>query len=199
MKKLITTALLSVTLFASSFSAVAAFDGQVNLTNRVGDEGRCWAGAVLMQNQNYKILVSCRDITYPGGNEVFYYVMWANPANGGNAERLGDLGIGKNEFQTRNEFTSLFVTREKGTNVNTPSGSIVMQGTLQPIGILSENGKTTTTNTPTASEAPVADIVVTPIPTPQARTGIAKFLTSGILAILGIGGLIFVVFLVTKR
>ncbi len=202
MKNLLKASVLSVALFTLTTTSVFAFDGEVNLTNRVGADGRCWASTVLMQDQNYKILLSCRDITYPGGNEVFYYVVWANQASGTKAERLGSLGLGKAEFQTRNEFTSLFITKEKSANANAPTGVTVMQGTLQPIGILQERGKETAT-TPAQTPNPISGdnqtITATPITTPQPRTGIAKFLTSGILAVLGIGGLIFVVFLVTKR
>jgi hypothetical protein len=201
MKKLLSISALSVVFFALSTAATFAFDGQINLTNRIGEDGRCWASTVLMQNQNYKVLVSCRDITYPGGNQVFYYVMWANPAAGGNPIRLGDLGMGKNEFQIQQEFTSLFVTTEKSTNLNTPTGQIVMQGTVQPIDILQERGKETAT-TPAQTPNPISGdnlVTATPITTPQPRTGIAKFLTSGILAVLALGGLIFVIFLVTKR
>ncbi len=203
MKKVLKASVLSVALFTLTASSIFAFDGEVNLTNRIGDDGRCWAGTVLMQNQNYKVLVSCRDITYPGGNEVFYYVMWANPAAGGKAVRLGDLGIGKNEFQTNQEFTTLFVTKEKAVNVNAPTGAIVMQGSVQAIPILQEKGKETAT-TPVQTPNPISGenpsvVTPTPITSPQPRTGVAKFLTTGILAVLGIGGLIFVVFLVTKR
>jgi len=177
-----------------------AFDGTVDLTNRVGADARCWASTVLMQDQNYKILFSCRDLTYPGGNEVFYYVVWSNPAAGGNPERLGSLSLGKVEFQTRNEFVSLFVTKEKSANAGTPTGTIVMQGSLRPVPLLQEIGKSTATNSGTSVSTQSGEIIeATPIATPQPRTGIAKFLTSGILAVLGIGGLIFVVFIITKR
>ncbi len=202
MNKFFKVTLVVGTLFLTSASAVFGYDGHVNLTNRVGEDGRCWAPTVLMQDQTYKVLLSCRDITYPGGNEVFYYVVWANLASGAKPERLGSLGLGKAEFQTRNEFTSLFITKEKSANASTPTGQVVMQGTLQAEDLLQERGKETAT-TPAQTPNPISGdnqvVTATPITTPQPRTGIAKFLTSGILAVLGIGGLIFVVFLVTKR
>lgn len=201
MKKIVIALLLGIISVFAFVNTTRAFDGQINMTNRTGADGRCWASAVLMQTQSYKVLLSCRDITYPGGNEVFYYVVWANQASGAKAEKLGSLGLGKAEFETRNEFTSLFVTKEKSTNVNTPSGEVIMQGTLLPIEILQDKGKQTSTTanqTPNPVSGDNQVITATPISTPQPR-GIAKFLTSGILAILGIGGLIFVVFLVTKR
>jgi len=187
-----------------SASNAQAIDGEVNLTNRTGDNSRCWAATVLMQDQTYKILFSCRDITYPGGNEVFYYVVWANPTNGGAAQRLGSLGLGKVQFSTKTEFSSLFITKEKSPNARTPEGPTVMQGTLRTVPILTESGRSTTltgnaTNAPSQTTEPTVTGEPAPTATPQPRTGIAKFLTSGILAFLALFGIIFVVFVITKR
>lgn len=198
MRKIIFGGLFGFLALFLVVSRVFASDGTLDIVNRVGADARCWASTVLMQDQNYKVLLSCRDITYPGGNEVFYYVVWSNPASGGNPERLGSLGLGKAEFQTRNEFVSMFITKEKSANANTPSGTIVMQGGLKPVSLLQEVGKDTATNSGSSTSSDQT-VEMTPLPTAQPRTGIAKFLTSGILAVVGLGGLIFVVFIITKR
>ena len=115
---------------------VKASEGTFELRNQVGDNARCFATSVLMPNLEYEILVSCRDILYPGGTEVFSYVTWANPVDGGNPVRLGTLDLGKVQFSTKKAFGSLYVTKEIDAKVRVPEGSVVMQGSLQRITIL---------------------------------------------------------------
>jgi hypothetical protein len=38
-----------------------------------------------------------------------------------------------------------------------------------------------------------------PVPTSAPKTGVAKFLTGGILAVFGIAGIIFLLFIITKK
>lgn len=192
MKKLFVAGLFLALTFSAA-SMVEASEGQTILTNRVGESSTCWVGSVVMANDNYTLLFSCRNITYPGGTEVFSYILWSNPANGGNPIKLGQVGFGKGEYKTNTAFTSLFVTKEPSSSVRTPSGTIIMQGNVQQLPLPS-NGSNTA---PTQTEAGVP--TEAPVVTPQPRSGIAKFLTSGILAVLGIAGIIFVVFIITKR
>jgi hypothetical protein len=182
-------------------STTYASEGYTILTNRGGATATCWVGSVVMQNDNYTLLFSCRDITYPGGTEVFSYVLWSNPLDGSAPIKLGNLGYGKGEFKAKKAFGTLFVTKETSTGARTPEGPVVMQGAIQPLPGLQNNNTTGgTTQTPTASPTTNDGLVTeTPAPTTQPRTGIAKFLTSGILAIIGLAGIIFILFIVVRR
>lgn len=128
-------------LVAGKAGGVKASEGIFELRNRVGEDARCFAFSVLMQNLEYQILATCRDISYPGGPQVFSYVAWANPLDGDTPIRLGTLDLGKVQFETREAFSSIFVTKEIDARTRTPGGTVVMQGGLQNIGIL-ETGAT---------------------------------------------------------
>lgn len=197
MKKLILSVLLGALVLITPQAAFAS-EGQTLLTNRVGEAANCWVGSVLMRNDSFEILFSCRNITYPGGTEVFSYVLWSNPLNGGDPVKLGTIGFGKGEFTTKSAFSSLFITKEESSNPKTPSSAVVMQGNVQAL-----PGLTSATPSPgqPATPTPEGELpsVETPIPTMQPRSGIAKFLTGGILAVLGIAGLIFIIFIITKK
>lgn len=65
--------------------------------------------------------------------------MWATPADGGKQIKLGPLGFGKGSFQTNKPFTQLFVTVEKNKQAVSPSGPIVMSGSLEKIDFLEES------------------------------------------------------------
>ena len=91
---------------------------------------------MLMSNNKYRMLVGCRDLIYPGGAQIYYYVLWVNPADGGKAVKLGDLGLGKKQFDANKPFSSMFVTTEKTTKVKSPSGPTVMQGRVESITFL---------------------------------------------------------------
>lgn len=196
--------LIAFVLFLFVATPALASEGLVELRNRVGDDARCFAASILMPDQNYSIVVSCRDILYPGGTEIFHYVVWETPLNGGNAIRLGTLNLGKVEFKTKNAFTSLYVTKEKSTNPNSPSGEIIMQGSLRPIALLETKKLNTPETTPGTNQPEIVppspgEEMESPVPTSAPQTGVAKFLTGGILAIFGIAGIIFLLFIITKK
>lgn len=195
-KSLLLGALL---LFAMSFSPSNTFasEGFVELTNRVGEDARCWAPSVLMQDQNYNVLVSCRDIIYPGGVEVFDYVMWARPSAGGDPVRLGAIELGKKSFRTSTAYNALFVTKERSANPRSPEGPIVMQGTIQQVQLL--DGSTTPRPTSAPGQSIAPEESGEPIVTPAPQGGVARFLAGGIVTILGIAGILFVIFIVMRK
>lgn len=195
MKKTIFTFLLVAFL---SIPAVAhASEGEATLTNKIGTQATCWMGSVFMQDLNYHIIGTCRNLTYPGGAEIVNYVLWGNPEASGTAFRIGELGLGKFEYRTQNAFTSVFVTVERDRNVRTPSGQLIMQGTVKPFSIL--EGKTRATSAPEAGTK-ADEVLESPTPTPAAQaSGIAKFLTGGIIAFLGLFAVIFILFIITRR
>lgn len=201
-------ALLNIKLFALFFIGFAlaivfstptkASEGVVELTNRVGEDARCWAPSVLMPDQTYEILISCRDIIYPGGTEVFNYVMWARPITGGNPVRLGTLELGKRKFRTQTAYDALFVTKERQDSVRAPEGTIVMQGLITRVSLLDPDTTPKPTAQPGQSPAP-DEVDGSPVATQAPQGGIAKFLAGGIVTILGIAGILFVIFVVMRK
>lgn len=191
----------SLVLFLSIASHVHASEGQTVLTNRIGTQATCWIGSVFMQDLYYHLLGTCRNITYPGGAEIVNYIVWATPQSGGAPVWVGDLGLGKVEYRTQNPFSSLFVTVERDRNVRTPSGPIIMQGSIEPFSML--EGKTRATSKPSEVAAPQEStddpLSATPKPTAAPASGIARFLTGGIIAFLGLFAVIFIIFIVTRR
>ncbi len=181
--------ILAVALVKPSSSY--ASEGIFQLRNQVGENSRCVAFSVLMQDLQYKILLSCRDIIYPGGTEVFSYVTWANPLDGGNPQRLGTLGLGKVEFSTKTSFSSLYVTKERNSNTRSPNGPVVMQGGLERINLL-EN--------PSAPESELGTPETSPIPTPQAKKSpLNIFRIGGAIAFMLLFLVILLVFVLIRR
>lgn len=179
-------------MFLLTTTATSASEGEFVLRNRVGETARCEGGSVLMQDRNYNIYISCREISYPGGTEVFDYVVWGVPTSGGNHFRLGTLGLGKVSFKTRTAFSSLYVTKEETSNPRTPSGALIMQGNVTPFETLDGPAPT-----------PSGDELGTPSPTPVATSAprnIGRILAAGgVLAFITLFGVILVIFVITRK
>lgn len=123
-------------LFFLAASSVRASEGSVELVSTSGQNSRCFANSVLMRDFNFTIVVNCRDLLYPPAPDLFSYLLWATASKDGKAIKLGELGVGKAEFRTPVAFSNLFVTPERDANVNSPTGPVVMQGAVQPVGFL---------------------------------------------------------------
>lgn len=181
-----------ILLFALAVSNASASEGEFALRNRVGDPARCEGGSILMQDRNYNIYISCREINYPGGTEVFDYVVWGVPTAGGNPFRLGTLGLGKVSFRTKTPFSSLFVTKEETSNPRTPTGTVIMQGSVAPFETLDS-----------PAPAQTAEELGTPTPSPtvapQSRNLGRIFAAGGVLAFIAIFGVILVIFVITRK
>ena len=108
------------------------------MRSTTGEAYKCWAASIRMQDQQFRIPFSCRNLVYPAGENIFSYVTWAQPTDGGNTIKLGVLGLGKGIFTTRREFTSIFVTTEANRDTRNPTGQRVMQGEVEPIEFLEE-------------------------------------------------------------
>ena len=189
---------LSISLLSLSTKLASASEGTFELKNQVGEDARCYVFSELMPDQRYSMLVSCRDIIYPGGTEVFNYVVWANPLSGGNPVRLGTLDLGKVSFKTDKPFTSLFVTKEINERPKSPAGSVVMKGNLKTITFL--DSKQAADN----PSSELGDSEVTPTPTAKANpitnNNVFRILAAGgIVAFLGLFGVILVIFIVSRR
>jgi hypothetical protein len=178
---------------------VKASEGNIELRSTTREAYRCYAASILMQDQNYNILVSCREIIYPAGDTVFSYILWAQPTDGSAARRLGELGYGRLAAKMNIPFNSLFVTTEPSAGVRTPSGPVVMRGGVSPITFLDR--ATTGTPVPTLAngERPTGDVTLTPVPEEGQTTGsrlgtaLRRAGLAALLALIAIIGLIFAI------
>jgi len=204
MKKIIITLIAVVML--SLASEAKASEGFFELRNQVGEAARCHVTSGIMENQQFNLLTLCRDILYPGGTEVFQYVAWANPTDGGSPIRLGTLDLGKQLFKAREPFNSIFVTKELDNNPRSPEGQVVMQGTLQAIPFLGsvQTSPQDFDSITTPSNELDSAATVTPSPTEQAqtnsRTNVVRNIALVILVIFTIIlAVVAVIFVVSRR
>lgn len=190
MKKYLFATALVLSMFVGFSRQASASEGIVELENREGTRARCYALSVIMTELNYNVLVTCRDIIYPGGTDVFHYVVWANRPDSDDSFKLGTLGLGKVLFETERPFTGLFVTKEKSNKVNSPTGPVVMQGQVQSIPLFTnfQSSELDGTDLP--------ELTPTPAPPPGGITNL--FRVGGALAIIAIAGIILLVLFLTR-
>jgi hypothetical protein len=179
--------------FCLTTKIAQANEGLFVLKNQIGGNTSCEASSVLMENLNYVILLSCRNLNYPGGERISYYILWGQPQDGGKPFRLGEIGLGKAEFQTRTPFSTLFITRELNKNSNTPTTPVIAQGSLNQLSFNQEN------STPQPAGA-VSTPSPTPAPISQKQPTLGERITkvTGIVAIIGLVVLIAFVFLLIR-
>lgn len=185
--------LLPIFLFIISSDAHAS-EGETYLSSQDGSASECKAYSVLMPNLSFEILMTCRNLIYPGNANQFNLIAWAEPSDGGNPIRLGELGVGKVQFDTNEAFSRIFVTREGSSRPRNPGTNVVMSGSVEPIPF--RNG-----SQPQAR--PTSESVQTPTPTPAtAQTGnfFSRLFSPGrIVAFLGVILLLVLVFVLTRR
>lgn len=170
-----------------------ASEGVVELRSTTGDNYRCYTVSLQMLDLNYHLSVSCRDLLYPAGDEVFTYMVWANPSGEGKPIKLGELGFGRAQYKTKEPFSSLFVTTERDKRTKTPTGPVVMRGSANRIAFLEGP------QTPILEEAAEAPSTATPSPSPSARerllTGLRR---AGMVALFALAAVIGLVFVLTR-
>jgi len=140
----------TLSLFISTNKIIAS-EGTAELRSTNNQSYRCFVASLLMENSRYKIIVSCRDLIYPPRSDLFNYVIWATPIDGNKSIKLGELGVGKANFEIKNAFSNLFVTTEQDKNTRVPKGEIVMNGNVQSISFLDK--PTSPTPTPEKSDS----------------------------------------------
>lgn len=172
-----------------------ASEGIFELRGTVRETTRCFAASLMMQDLNYRILVSCRDLIYPVEPTIFNYVLWATPKEGGNPIKLGALGYGKADFKTNKAFISLFVTTEQNVNTRTPSGNVAMRGNLQPITFL-EKSTTPTPSPEGQKETPKEAEVKKPSAKEKLLLGLKR---AGLVSLIALVAVIGLVFVITRR
>lgn len=190
--KLFFLSLILVTFFIVFSKHSRATEGTIELRSTTGQNFRCYAASLQMQDLAYNLPFTCRNLIYPIEETIFNYVLWATPTDGTNALRLGVLGLGKGEFRVVKPFTNLFVTTEQNPGVGLPEGKVVMKGNVNPIDFL----ETPTTPTPT----PEGQISEPELPKPLS-TRDKLFLAlrrAGIAALLALVALIGLIFVITR-
>jgi hypothetical protein len=194
--------LLSIgVIFLTTAKTSYAAEGMVELRSTTRESYRCYAYYQLLPDQNQTVLVSCRDLVYPTGSSIIYYILWMQPTDGSAPRRLGELGYGSLSARTPIPFGQLFVTTEQVQNTNKPVGPVAMKGSIAPIPFLDR--ATTGTPTPVITNAgtgtPEPGISATP--TEGASTGskiATAFKRAGLAALLALLALIGLVFAITR-
>ncbi|MCX7928618.1 MAG: hypothetical protein N2558_02950 [Patescibacteria group bacterium] len=111
------------------------------------DSYRCYSTSILMQDSNYLVSVTCRNLKYPADNSILYYILWATPTNESPPIKLAELGLGRISVKTKIPFKNLFVTIENDPKAKYPTGKMVMKGDIEPISFLEPNIKESVTPT----------------------------------------------------
>ena len=194
MKRFFKTIIFSFIVFALSAGIVSASEGTFELRSVDNNNYRCFAASLQMQNLNYQVTISCRNIIFPLDETIYTYVLLANPNDGGSPIKIGSIGLGRAQFSVKQEFSSLFITGEQNANVKSPSGNVVMKGSIKPITFLEQEQPTQT-----AEEAEQQTSTSSPTPT-QTQTSLRDRLLTGLkraglatgLALVAIFGLVFV-------
>jgi hypothetical protein len=189
-KKLFLVLPLFLLVFLGSPQKAKASEGIFELRNTTGENARCFATSVLMDDNAYHILVSCRDILYPGGTEVFSYVTWATKTDSDNVVKLGTLGVGKVQFKTKSSFKDIFVTKETSSDTRSPKGQTIMKGGLQKIALLE--------NTNAAPYSELGEPEASPTASPKTGSSLNIFRLGGAFAIVALVGIIAGVFFLIR-
>jgi len=186
-----------------------ASEGIAEIVSTTNEKSRCFAASLLMQDFNYSIIISCRDLIYPAESDVFYYVIWAEPLENNRPARLGTLDFGKKHLKFNKAFSNLFITAEQNARVKSPTGKIVMRGNIQPISFL-ETSQPQATPTPaetdqeepeTDQEEPETDQEDTEPKFQELSTKDKIFLAlrrAGIAALLAFVALLGLIFIITR-
>lgn len=143
--------------FVLSVREISASEGKAELRSTTSDDYRCSVYSVLMQNRDFKVLVSCRDLIYPSDADVFGYVIWANPIVEGEIIKMGQLNFGKRIFDVGRRFERVFVTKEPNPSVKVPNGPVVMEGNIQIDAFLDRPIPNTPTPTEEAQDMETGD------------------------------------------
>lgn len=178
-----------------------ASEGTIELESTTNDSFKCFAASLRMQNLEYRIPFSCRNLIYPAGENIFNYVMWAQPKDGDKVIKLGTLGLGKGEFKTKTPFVSLYVTTESKKDTKTPTGNVVMRGNIQPISFLESETSPTPTPSPESDQEETEEITEPEEMKPELTTReklVLALKRAGIATLFALVALVGIIFVVSK-
>lgn len=193
----LTISIISLAIFLAfniKIDSVRASEGTVELESATTDNYKCYASSIQMMDLTYSVLLTCRNLLYPAGEDIFNYTLWATPTDGKNPVKLGALGLGRASFKTKVSFSNLFVTIEKNSKNKTPSGTTVMKGDVEKITFLDEEVK------PTSPQEEEPEEEITPTPSRSARDRLVSGLKrAAIVSLIALGSLIGLVFILTRK
>ena len=141
---------------------------------------RCFAASVLLDVDNYQVIVSCRNLIIPPAANRLFYRAWIKrippstavgkaPLGGlirSEYASIGDLSNGKLAARIRDAFQEVIVTSEAEESPRSPSlDRVVAQGVMKPL----EFGPTPTGTQLTEQPAVQQTPTLTPTPTPKAK------------------------------
>lgn len=195
MKSILVIFIIFFAALLFSPKSVSGSEGTVELRSTSAPDHRCFVASLKMQDQNYRVLVSCRDLIYPGGETVYTYIVWANPIGGGSPFKLGELGFGKVDFRTREAFTGLFVTTEENSRVRSPEGPVVMRGAVETINFLDR--PQSPTPTPEGEAAEEEEVAEEEKPSAGQRL-LTALRRAGIVILLALAAVMGLVFVLTR-
>lgn len=166
------------------FTPTSAFASEGTAILSGPTETRCYLASILIDENRYKILASCRDLTVPPESETLFYRLWAKrlgvaaatPAAAktfvfgrGVYFGLGDITSGKLAADSRDPFDEILITAEKETNPSNPNlDKIILSGSVQPIDYGPDLVGIGETLKPTS---PLARVTLEPTPSPTPVPG----------------------------
>ena len=207
-KKIIGFILASLILLSVSAKVANASEGTALLTSADND-ARCFLASVLVDEGDYQVVMTCRNLTTPPDVNRLFYLAWARRKGATEGQQaktgglklgkgayfsLGDISGGKLNARAREAFEEVLVTAEADSGVSQPSLSgLVVSG---PIGDIDfgDSGQSNLKFSPTST---IANVTLAPtsgkIVVPAAQKSVAGtaarvFLT--ILAIIVIGAVV---------
>lgn len=189
--KYVLTGLIACLILVAFASQASASEGQAEMKNLVGDPSQCQVTSGLFAGSEYNILVLCRDLVYRNNPEALYYIVWAQPTQGGDPIKLGDLGLGNALFKTKTSFNRVFATQERDRNVKKPTGVVAMSGNMHGFALFSTNSAS-----PVAPTNP--EPLITPSPTPMENTSfLSRFRTGGVITVVSV--IVIIIMLVVVK
>ena len=185
-------------LFAFFFNTNTTYasEGTVELRSTTGASYKCYVSSIQMKDLNYTVLITCRDLLYPAGEDIFNYVLWASPTDGGKPFRLGTLGLGRASTKTKKAFSNLFVTTEANSKAKSPSGTTVMSGDLKKIKFL--EGPLTPGEEEKEEEGEISEETLTPTPSTRSRL-VEGLKRAALVSLFALAALIGLVFVLTRK
>lgn len=194
----ITTALfISLTALLLLSKVTFASEGLYEMESTNENDYRCFAVSIQLLDLSYRVVITCRDLLYPAGDDIFTYTLWKAPEDGDDPEKLGELGFGRAEFKTKGAFSTLFVTTEKSKKAKSPEGPVVMRGDAERIAFLDKEEEEEEEEITDGEETTEDEAVLSPTPSARDRL-IQGIKRAGLVAVLAIAAIIGLIFVLTR-
>ena len=207
LKNIIAFSLTALVLLLISTKAVNASEGTALLTSQDND-ARCFLASVLVNEGDYQVVMTCRNLTTPPDANRLFYLAWARRKGATEGQQaktgglklgkgayfsLGDISGGKLNARAREAFEEVLVTAESDSGVSQPSlSALVVSGPMGEIDF-GDSGQSNLKFSPTSAIAkvtlaPTSKPIQTAAQKSVAGTAARVFLT--ILAIVVVGAVV---------